>query len=122
MRMMPVLVLEDSFLIAASLESALVDAGHNVSVAGSLAEAEAAIAGGRFAAALLDYMLADGDSLSIARRLHASGCKVAVVSGMDREAVPRDIAIAALFAKPTDEDELVAWVSRATGAGHARVA
>ena len=122
MLMMPVLILEDSFLIAASLETALIEAGHDVIVAGSLAEAEMAISAGRFSAALLDYMLPDGDSLAIARRLHAGGCKVAVVSGVDREVVPPDAAIAALFPKPTDESELVAWVSEATGVDRARVA
>ena len=73
------------------------------------------MAAGDFAAALLDYVLPDGDSLPLARRLHASGCKVAVVSGVDREAVPTDLAIAALFDKPTDERDLIAWVGEVTG-------
>jgi len=120
--MMSVLILEDSYLIAASLETALIEAGHRVTVAGSLAEAEEAVGSGRFVAALLDYMLPDGDSLALARRLHAGGCKVALVSGIDRAAVPPDGAIAALFAKPTDEDELVAWVGEATGVDRAKVA
>lgn len=109
-RLMPVLVVEDSFLVAASLEDALVEAGHPVTVAGSVAEAEAALAGASFAIALLDYMLPDGDSLALARRLGATGCKVAVVSGVDREVVPPDPAIAAHFVKPMDERELIEWV------------
>lgn len=112
MNALPVLVLEDSFLIAASIEDALRRAGHLVTLAGSLAEAEEVIARIGFGAALLDYMLPDGDSLDLARRLHAEGCKVAVVSGADRDIVPPDPAIAAHFAKPMDERELVDWVSR----------
>jgi len=107
---MPVLVLEDSFLVAASLEDALLEAGHPVKLAGSVAEAEAAMAETGFAAALLDYVLPDGDSLTLARQLHASGCKVAMVSGMDRGFVPADAAIAAHFVKPMDERELIDWV------------
>jgi DNA-binding response OmpR family regulator len=119
---LPVLVVEDSFLIAASLEDALLEAGHPVTLARSVAEAEAAMADTEFAAALLDYMLPDGDSLSLARQLHASGCKVAVVSGVDREVVPSDGAIAALFDKPTDERDLIAWVGEVTGTPQAKVA
>lgn len=120
--MMPVLVVEDSFLIAASLEDALVEAGHPVTLARTVAEAEAAMAGTDFTAALLDYVLPDGDSLDLARQLHAGGCKVAVVSGVDREVVPPDEAIAALFDKPTDERDLIAWVGVVTATAQAKVA
>jgi CheY-like chemotaxis protein len=108
--MLPVLVVEDSFLVAASLEDALIEAGHRVTLAGSVAEAQAAMAGNGFAAALLDYMLPDGNSLGLARALHASGCTVAVVSGVDCELLPPDDAIAAHFAKPMDERLLIDWV------------
>lgn len=110
MNSLPVLVVEDSFLIAASLEDALLEAGHHVRIAGSVAEAEAHMIETGFAAALLDFMLPDGDSLGLARRLHADGCKVAVVSGADRDVVPTDPAIAAHFAKPLEDRELVEWV------------
>jgi len=124
---MPVLVVEDSYLIAASLEDALVEAGHRVVLAGSVAEAEAAIAAAaasddRFCAALLDYVLPDGDSLALARQLHAAGCKVAVVSGADRDVVPLDGAIAALFSKPTDDREVIAWVCTAALGDRSRAA
>lgn len=111
MTVLPVLVVEDSFLIAAALEDALIQAGHSVMMAGSVAEAETAMASTDFLAALLDFMLPDGDSLTLARKLHAGGCKVAVVSGADRDVVPADAAIAAHFAKPKDDQVLVEWVS-----------
>lgn len=111
MTALPVLVVEDSFLVAASLEDALQRAGHSVMLAGSVAEAEAAMADTDFLAALLDYMLPDGDSLALAQQLHAVGCKVAVVSGADRDMVPLDPAIAAHFAKPMDDRVLVEWVT-----------
>lgn len=110
MQSLPVLVVEDSFLIAASLEDALVEAGHRVLLAGSLAEAETHMRSTGFGAALLDFMLPDGDSMGLARRLHADGCTVAVFSGADRDVVPVDPAISAHFAKPMDDRELVRWV------------
>ncbi len=110
MTALPVLVVEDSFLVAASLEDALRRAGHDVMLASSVAEAEAAMAESSFLAALLDYMLPDGDSLELARQLHAIGCTVAVVSGADRDVVPADPAIAAHFDKPMDDRVLVEWV------------
>lgn len=89
MNALPVLVLEDSFLLAASLEDALLEAGHQVLLAGSIAEAQS-------------YM-------------HDTGfCAVAVISGADRDVVPADPAIAAHFAKPMDDRELVHWVSSIT--------
>ncbi|HET9628510.1 MAG TPA: response regulator [Novosphingobium sp.] len=119
---MSVLVVEDSFLVAASLEDALVEAGHRVTLARSVGEAEAAMEDGPYSAALLDFILPDGDSLALARRLHASGCKVAVVSGADRDMVPADGAIAALFPKPTDEGELLAWISTVSQPQQSRLA
>lgn len=110
MQALPVLVVEDSFLVAASLEDALIEAGHRVLTAGSVAEAEAYLAGPGFKAALLDFMLPDGNSLHLARRLHARGCKVAVVSGLDEDVLPHDPAIDAHFAKPMEDSVLVDWV------------
>ena len=54
MTVLPVLVVEDSFLVAASLEDALLQAGHSVMLAGSVAEAEDAMSQTGFLAALLD--------------------------------------------------------------------
>jgi len=110
MNTLPVLVVEDSFLLAASLEDALSEAGLRVLLAGSVAEAEQHMADTGFTAALLDFMLPDGDSLSLARKLHADGCKVAVVSGADSDILPHDPAIAAHFAKPMEDHVLVDWV------------
>jgi DNA-binding response OmpR family regulator len=110
MENLPVLVVEDSFLVAAALEDALQEAGHAVKGAGSVAEAEAYLIETGFKAALLDYMLPDGDSLMLARRLHATGCRVAVVSGLDSDVLPSDPAIAVHFAKPMDDRLLVDWV------------
>ena len=114
---LPVLVVEDSFLIAAALEETLVEAGLKVKVARSVGEAEAMMSQMPFAAALLDYVLPDGESLPLAQALHAAGCKVAVVSGIDRGSVPDDDAIAMHFPKPMDDREVTAWVRQVTGAG-----
>jgi len=110
MTALPVLVVEDSFLIAASLEDSLQQAGLRVLLAGSVAEAEAHLVDTGFTAALLDLMLPDGDSLDLARRLHEGGCKVALVSGADRDIVPADPAIAAHFSKPFEDNTVIDWV------------
>lgn len=122
MCMMPVLVVEDNFLVAASLEAALGEAGYGVMLARSIAEADAALAGTGFCAALLDYDLPDGDSLDLARRLHAFGCPVAVVSGVDRDVVPPDAAISARFTKPMDEREVMDWVGEVAVIGRSHAA
>lgn len=111
MQSLPILVVEDSFLVAASLEDALLDAGHKVVLAGSVAEAEAHMLATGFRAALLDFLLQDGNSLGLARKLHADGCSVALISGAGHDVAPHEPAIAARFAKPMDERELVDWVS-----------
>ncbi len=111
MNAMSVLVVEDSFLLAASLEDALQRAGFEAILAGSVAEAEAAMADNTFRAALLDYMLPDGNSLTLARRLHGDGCAVAIVSGADRDVVPDDPSISAHFSKPMDDRLLVDWIT-----------
>jgi DNA-binding response OmpR family regulator len=103
-------VVEDSFLVAAALEDTLVGAGHRVCIAGSVAEARQHLAKTAFKAALLDYILPDGNSLMLARQLHAGGCQVAVISGLDSDVLPHDPAIAVVFAKPMDDRLVVEWV------------
>ena len=109
-----VLVLEDSVLVALALEAALADYGFEAVVAGSLAAAEERI--GRFppVAAVLDLHLPDGNALSLAEKLDAQGCKVALCSGMDTATVPAGYEFAARFRKPVAADELARWVATAT--------
>ena len=110
-----VLVLEDSILVALALEAALTDHGFEAIVAGSLAAAEERLGRLTPLAALLDLHLPDGNALSLATRLDAQGCKVALCSGMDAEMVPAGYEFARHFRKPVAADELARWVLAAAG-------
>lgn len=116
-----ILILEDSVLLAMAVEGALRDCGFSTLVAGSLRAAERIIAelereqagdpSPLLRAALLDLSLPDGDAADLALRLHHQGCRVALVSGVDREAVPQSLAMLPVFMKPVPTETLTAWVS-----------
>ena len=106
-----VLVLEDSVLVALAIEAALSDRGFETIVAGSLAAAEERLGRVRPVAALLDLHLPDGNALALAGKLAGMGCKVALCSGMDAEAVPDDFVFARRFRKPIAADALAEWVA-----------
>lgn len=109
-----VLVLEDSVLVAMALEAALEDRGFETIVAGSLAAANDRVGRVRLAAAVLDLQLPDGDSVSLARRLHADGCPVAICSGVDSAAGSDALPFAKKFLKPIGAEVLAAWVEEAS--------
>ena len=108
-----VLVLEDSLLIALAIEAALDDRGFAAIMAGSLAAAHERLDGQLPSAAILDLGLPDGNSLSLARGLHARGCPVAICSGSDSESVPPGHEFAQCFQKPTSGQVLADWVVQA---------
>lgn len=105
-----VLVLEDSVLVAMMIEDELVDRGHAVTSAGSVASARACLAERTFDAALLDLHLPDGHSHDIARLLENAGCAVALVSGADTDAVPPELAHLPSFQKPVPPHVLGDWI------------
>ena len=109
-----VLVLEDSLLIALAIEAALDDRGFAAIMAGSLAAAQDRLAGQLPSAAILDLGLPDGNSLALARDLHARGCPVAICSGSDSESVPPGHEFAHCFQKPTAGHVLAEWAVQAT--------
>ena len=110
-----VLVLEDSVLVALAIEAALADRGFEAIVAGSLAAAEERLGRIRPVAALLDVHLPDGNALALAGKLDAMGCKVALCSGMDADAVPDGFDFARRFRKPIAADALADWVASVAG-------
>lgn len=105
-----VLVLEDSVLVAMAIDVALGEHGLVTISAGSIAAARARMNGEPVAVALLDLHLPDGSSLDLARELHAAGCAVALVSGLDAQTVPHDYPYRQLFRKPVSADRLADWV------------
>ena len=65
MAKLAVLIIEDSESLALGFAAQLEEAGYSVTLAATLAEARSALAASRFAAALLDLQLPDGDGLSL---------------------------------------------------------
>ncbi len=60
-----ILIIEDSASLALGFAAQLEEAGYEVALAATLAEARDALANTRFSAALLDLQLPDGDGLSL---------------------------------------------------------
>ena len=74
-----ILVVDDDASIREGLSRALARQGHGVELAGSLAEARAALARGAFDAVLLDIRLGDGDGLDLLAELRASRPELPVI-------------------------------------------
>jgi CheY-like chemotaxis protein len=93
-----ILIVEDEALIALDLAAMLEDEGGvRVEVAGTVAEALAAIERARPQAATLDFNLGAEHSGAVARRLHALGVPFVVLSGNPERAraalrgLPREV-------------------------------
>ncbi len=106
-----VLVVEDSLLVAMSLENTLAEAGYQVTVAETNAAARAAAAQTAFAAALVDYHLPDGDSIRLCEELRAAGARVALVTGIDRVGAEPSALFDRIYYKPVEEPVLLAWLA-----------
>jgi DNA-binding response OmpR family regulator len=76
---MRVLVVEDHAETRRLLERALEEAGHDVVAAGSLAAARLKIAEGTCAAAIIDWMLPDGEGLALCRSLRGAARETAIL-------------------------------------------
>lgn len=77
-----VLIVEDEFIAAIGLENTFRNAGaSDVTHAGTMADAWAAVKEARFDFALLDIRLPDGFSFPLAMELFASGVPVVIHSG-----------------------------------------
>jgi two-component system repressor protein LuxO len=77
-----VLIIEDSASLALGFAAQLEEAGYDVALAATLAEAREALAATRFSAALLDLQLPDGDGLSLLEK-RAAGSPAFVVITAD---------------------------------------
>ena len=115
---MRMILVEDEPEMSRLIAQCVTDAGYMVDRVGSLAEAEAALAVRRYALALLDRRLPDGDGLALLPFLRSSspGTPVIVLTALDevREKV-RGLNAGAddYLAKPFDMDELLARIRAA---------
>lgn len=108
----PILVVEDEFLIALDIISALEQAG--ISVAGpasTVSDALATIERDPLRGALLDAHLAGESAGRIADALSARGIPFAFVSGYGRESLPPAHRQAPLVKKPFSDRDLLAAVA-----------
>ncbi|WP_189524501.1 MULTISPECIES: response regulator [unclassified Mesorhizobium] len=76
-----ILVLEDEPLIALDVEATLVEAGFNVAVTASCAEAESILEDVSPDAAVLDLYLKDGPCIAVAKKLVGRGIPFVVHTG-----------------------------------------
>lgn len=80
-----VLFVDDSELVRTTLRNVLRRAGHEVRLAGSLEEAQAALRGWNPDCVVLDQRLPDGEGLAFARDLRSQperrGVRIVVISG-----------------------------------------
>jgi DNA-binding response OmpR family regulator len=108
----PILVVEDEFLIAMDIVSALENAGIAVAgPAGTVDEAMAAIEQGPLRGALLDAHLGGESAVRVADALTARGLPFAFVSGYGPESLPAQHRDAPLVRKPFTDHDLVAAIS-----------
>ena len=104
-----VLVVEDDFLLARSLERTLVSVG--AEVVGPVSTTEAAlllVEESSIDVGLLDVMLREGTSAPVASELIAGGCPVLFLTGFHtRNMLPEHLRGVPCLEKPVDRDELL---------------
>lgn len=111
-----VLVLEDEYFLADDLRRAIEERG--AEVIGPFSTVEAALGGldaPRPDCAVLDVNLRGRYSFPLFDRLMEREVPFIIVSGYDREALPRDYSSAPYFTKPFDMDALLDCVDEVIG-------
>ena len=95
-----VLIVEDETLLALMLEDLLLDSGHRVVHAGSLAEAMAALEREQFDAAILDININGTEVFPVAARLRDLGVPFVFASASDSDRIGAEFRQEQLIAKP----------------------
>lgn len=95
-----VLIVEDETLLALMLEDLLLDIGHRVVHAGSLADAMAAVEREHFDAAILDVNINGNDVFPVATRLRELQTPFVFATARDAAWIGDDFAQEQLISKP----------------------
>jgi DNA-binding response OmpR family regulator len=108
-----ILLIEDHERLSGYIKKGLSQAGFSVDVVALLADAEAALAGTRYAAIVLDLGLPDGDGLDLLCAFRAKGAQTPILILTARDALPERVGglnagADDYLVKPFDMDELVA--------------
>jgi len=107
-----ILIVEDDFLIGASLSDLL--KRHGCLVCGPVFTVKDAVEiMGREAldGAVLDYKFQDGPTLAVVDRLRRDGIPFVIVTGYQREHLPAELRTAPYLAKPVVPDVLIEVIS-----------
>ncbi len=112
---MRLLLIEDNDRLSEFLEKALHDSGFTVDRFATLADADAALAGARFDASIIDLGLPDGDGLSLVKSMRARGDQTPVLILTARDALSDRVnglngGADDYMAKPFAMEELIARV------------
>ena len=111
-----ILIVENEFLLAISLEAIMRDAGAGrVKMTASIADATALVDDEKFDAAILDIRLMDGDSLPLAAALVDRGVPVVIHSGHANLGHSQIVPEAIFLPKPATASEVVQSVLKARG-------
>lgn len=105
-----ILVLDDELMIGMDLEFALCEAGFNVALATSCAEAERVLNDLRPDVAVLDVQLKDGDCVVVAKTLVDRLIPFVVHTGLHRQDRDKIFEMGAIVYKPSSPDAIVAVV------------
>ncbi|WP_421992641.1 sigma-54-dependent transcriptional regulator [Qipengyuania sp.] len=111
-----VLIIEDSASLALGYAAQLEEAGYAVTLAASLAEAREALTSNRFAAALLDLQLPDGDGLSLLENRDANAPTYVVVTAdgsLSRAIAAMRLGAFDFLVKPVAGSRLLATIGTA---------
>lgn len=104
---MNILVVEDNFLVAEMLRTAVEDVGFNVvGPAKSVEDSTRLASSTRLDGALLDIHLGGTQSFPVARLLRSSGVPFVFVTGYDASIVPSDLKGSPLIGKPVFVEEI----------------
>lgn len=116
---MRILVVENEFLIAASLEGTLLRAGaKEVEIASTLQEARETLKLRAFDGVILDIRLPDGESFTLGSELLSNRTPVVIHSGHAERHHSTKLPLAVLCAKPSTEAEVVSAMLEAQASQH----
>lgn len=104
-----ILIVEDDPMVALDLEEivlGMADGPAHVALAASVREAQRALAGPAFDAALLDIDVLDGKTFGLAAALRERGTPIAFISGSRPEELPAALRTVPFLPKPYDPAEI----------------
>jgi DNA-binding response OmpR family regulator len=110
------LILEDEPLIRIDIEEMVREAGCATIAVDTLERAHAALAGRRPDGAILDALLAVGDTFALARELLAAGVAVIFVTGY-AAGIPPDLSVCPVVEKPFAAEDLKSAMAAALAGG-----